>query len=255
MLGGKFGVAGNEIVVEEFMRGEEASFFVVCDGERVLPLAAAQDHKRAFDNDEGPNTGGMGAYSPAPIFTPDVERRAMARIVEPVVAEMKRRGAPYRGVLFAGLMIEDGAPRLVEFNVRFGDPECQVLMRRLKSDILPVLLAAATGDLSGQTLDWSADAAAAVVMAAKGYPGACEKGSVIAGLAEAAKVPGVVVFHAGTEEKAGRLTAAGGRVLNVSATGGTVREAVARAYEAAGRIDWPDGFYRRDIGRRALERR
>ena len=253
MLSGQFGDASREIVIEEFMRGEEASFFVITDGERTLPLVAAQDHKRAFDGDTGPNTGGMGAYSPAPIFTPLVMKRTMERIINPVIAEMKARGAPYRGVLYAGLMIEEDAPRLVEFNARFGDPECQVLMRRLNSDILPVLNSAAHGRLDVDALDWSEDAAALIVLAAKGYPGAYEKGSVIEGIEDANAQEGVVVFHAGTAEKDGALVANGGRVLNVTATAPSIRDALARAYEGVGAIRWPEGFYRRDIGWRVME--
>ncbi|MEQ8177240.1 MAG: phosphoribosylamine--glycine ligase [Amphiplicatus sp.] len=254
-LGGRFGAASAEIVIEEFMYGEEASFFAISDGTRALPMIAAQDHKRAFDGDAGPNTGGMGAYSPAPVFTDDILHATMTRLIEPVIAEMARRGTPYRGVLYAGLMIEEDGPRLVEFNARFGDPECQVLMRRLKSDILPVLYAAAKGDLSGQALDWSNDACALVVLAAKGYPGPYKKGSPIGGIDAAEKLPGVAVFHAGTEERGGALLANGGRVLNVTATGATIKQAVARAYKGVAAIDWPDGFCRRDIGWRALERR
>ena len=253
-LGGRFGAASAEIVIEEFMEGEEASFFALCDGRRVLPLIAAQDHKRAFDGDTGPNTGGMGAYSPAPVFDDAARRAAIADIIEPVVAEMARRGHPYRGVLYAGLMIGPSGPRLVEFNARFGDPECQVLMRRLDSDILPALFAAAAGDLSGVALDWSENAAALVVLAAKGYPGAYAKGAPIGGLERAARLPGVVVFHAGTEERAGALVSSGGRVLNVTATGATIRDAVERAYAGVDAIDFPGGFCRRDIGWRALER-
>ncbi|MBB5517399.1 phosphoribosylamine--glycine ligase [Amphiplicatus metriothermophilus] len=253
-LAGRFGAASAEILIEEFMEGEEASFFALCDGERVLPLSAAQDHKRAFDGDEGPNTGGMGAYSPTPVFTDEIREQTIARIAEPVVAEMRRRGAPYRGVLYIGLMIGADGPRVVEFNARFGDPECQALMRRLESDILPALYAAAVGDLAGRTLDWSDEAAALVVLAAKGYPGAYEKGSRIRGVEAANRLPGVVVFHAGTEERDGALIAAGGRVLNVTATGATIREAVERAYAGVDAVDWPEGFCRRDIAWRALAR-
>ncbi|MEX0645208.1 MAG: phosphoribosylamine--glycine ligase [Parvularculaceae bacterium] len=254
MLSGWFGPAGAEIVIEEFMQGEEASFFVLSDGEAILPLIGVQDHKRAFDGDQGPNTGGMGAYSPAPIFSAEVERLTMTRIVEPVIREMRARGAPYRGVLYAGLMIGQEGPRLIEFNARFGDPECQVLMRRLSSDLLPALHAAATGALDGERLQWSDDAAALVVLAANGYPGHYEKGSHIRGIDAANELPGVVVFHAGTEERVGAIHAIGGRVLNVTATGKTIGEAVARAYAGVNAIDWPEGFCRRDIGWRALER-
>ena len=255
MLSGGFGEASAAIVIEEFMRGEEASFFAITDGETILPMIAVQDHKRAFDGDEGPNTGGMGAYSPAPVFTKTVYERTVDEIIAPVVGEMRRRGHPYVGVLYAGLMIENERPRLVEFNARFGDPECQIMMRLMTSDLLPVLHAAATGALEGQTLDWSNEAAALIVMAAKGYPGAYEKGSRISGLAEAEEKPGVVVFHAGTREDDGALCAHGGRVLNVTATGANIRDAIDRAYAGVDAIDWPEGFFRRDIGWRALEAR
>ncbi len=253
MLGGRFGEASAEIVIEEFMEGEEASFFAITDGETILPMIAAQDHKRAFDGDKGPNTGGMGAYSPAPIFTNKVRTKTMETIIEPVVAELARRQTPYVGVLYAGLMIKNGAPRLVEFNARFGDPECQIMMRLLKSDFLPILHSAATGALKGLSLEWSNEAGALVVMAAQGYPGAYEKGSVIQGLDAANAANGVVVFHAGTKLAGDVLRANGGRVLNVTATGGDIREAINRAYVGVDAIDWPDGFYRRDIGWRALE--
>jgi phosphoribosylamine--glycine ligase len=220
MFGGTFGEAGAEVVIEEFMEGEEASFFVLTDGETVLPLATAQDHKRAFDGDEGPNTGGMGAYSPAPVMTPEMERRTLDEIVRPCIAEMARRGMPYKGVLYAGLMINEGGPRLIEYNVRFGDPECQVLMLRLGSDFLPALIACATGGLDKVTLDWNPEPAITVVMAADGYPGNYQKGSEITGLDQAGAVEGVTVFHAGTKSADGRILANGGRVLNVSAPPG-----------------------------------
>jgi phosphoribosylamine---glycine ligase len=254
MFGGAFGDAGNEIVVEEFLRGEEASFFALTDGEHILPLASAQDHKRVFDGDEGPNTGGMGAYSPAPVLTPALEREVMARIIRPTVDAMRARGTPYQGVLYAGLMITSDGPKLIEYNCRFGDPECQVLVLRLKSDLLPALMAARDGMLANLDLRWFNDAALTVVMAANGYPGAYQKGSEIKGLADAAKVEGVEIFHAATETRDGRIFATGGRVLNVSATGKTVREAKARAYDAIARIDWPGGFCRKDIGWRAIAR-
>lgn len=258
MLGGRFGAASEEIVIEEFMDGEEASFFALSDGTNIVPMIAAQDHKRAFDGDKGPNTGGMGAYSPAPVFTETVRERTMKTIIEPVVAEMKKRGAPYVGVIYAGLMIKDETPRLVEINARFGDPECQVLMRLMKSDILPLLHAAATGALQGESIDWRDGACALVVMAANGYPGGYEKGTVINGVDAANEAPGVVVFHAGTKEGDGdgksALLANGGRVLNVTATGATIAEAVSRAYAGVDAIDWPDGFYRKDIAWRALNR-
>ena len=252
---GAFGTAGAEVVIEEFLTGEEASFFALTDGETVLPLATAQDHKRAFDGDQGPNTGGMGAYSPAPIMTPELCARVMEEIVAPTVAAMRERGTPFKGVLYAGLMIKDGAPKLIEYNVRFGDPEAQALMLRLKSDLLPALLAVAEDRLGGVTLDWLDDAALCVVMAAKGYPGAYEQGSEIRGLEAAAADPKVQIFHAGTKREGARIVAAGGRVLGVTARDRTIAEAKARAYAAIDRIDWAGGFFRRDIGSRALPRK
>jgi len=252
MFGGSFGPAGAEVVVEEFMAGEEASFFVLCDGSNVLPIGTAQDHKRAGEGDTGPNTGGMGAYSPAPIMTEAVCAKALEEIVKPTVAEMAARGMPYRGVLYAGLMIEDGQPRLVEYNVRFGDPECQVIMMRLGGQVLDLLLACAEGRLGEARVNWADDHAMTVVMAAKGYPGAYAKGSVIAGLDALPEDSAHMVFHAGTKEVDGKVTAAGGRVLNVTARGATLAEAHDRAYGMVDRIDWPEGFYRRDIGWRAL---
>ena len=254
MLGGAFGAAGAEILVEECLAGEEASLFAISDGETVLALPGAQDHKRAGEGDTGPNTGGMGAYSPAPVLGPEMAERAMTEIVRPVIAEMARRGTPYRGVLYAGLMIGADGPRLVEINARFGDPEAQVLMLRLASDILPLMRAAAAGDLGGLTLDWHPDAAITVVMAARGYPGRYSKGTEIRGLAAAGAVEGARVFHAGTRAEAGRILADGGRVLNVSATGADLAEARERVYRAVDRIDWPYGTCRRDIGWRALGR-
>ncbi len=254
MFGGLFGDAGNEVVIEEFLEGEEASFFVLTDGEHALPLAGAQDHKRAFDGDLGPNTGGMGAYSPAPILTYEIERKVMSRIVQPTIDALRARGTPYQGVLYAGLMIKDGEPKLIEYNCRFGDPECQVLMLRLKSDLLPALIAARDGVLDTFDLRWRNDVALGVVMAAKGYPGAYAKGTEIRGLEDAASVDGVEIFHAGTVARGNHILANGGRVLNVCAVGKDVREAQARAYEAIARIDWPDGFCRRDIGWRAIAR-
>jgi phosphoribosylamine---glycine ligase len=254
MFGGGLGSAGTELVVEEFLQGEEASFFALCDGETAIPLASAQDHKRVFDGDEGPNTGGMGAYSPAPVMTPEISRRAMDEIVLPTVRAMQAMGAPYKGVLYAGLMITAQGPKLIEYNVRFGDPECQVLMLRLMSDLVPALLASCDGMLGNFDLRWYPDAALTVVMAAKGYPGMTAKGSVIEGLDDAAAVEGVEIFHAGTKGDGGRVLANGGRVLNVSARGRTVGEAQARAYRAVDRVRWADGFCRRDIGFRAVER-
>jgi len=254
MLDGGLGDAGAEVVVEEFLDGEEASFFALCDGDTAIPLASAQDHKRAFDGDTGPNTGGMGAYSPAPIVDAAMSARVMREIVLPTLAAMKARGTPFKGVLYAGLMITAEGPKLIEYNVRFGDPECQVLMLRLMSDLVPALLASRDGVLKSLDLRWYREAALTVVMAARGYPGSYAKGSVIDGLDDAAAVAGVEIFHAGTKTEGGRILANGGRVLNVSALGATVREARARAYEAISRIRWPEGFYRHDIGWRAVER-
>jgi phosphoribosylamine--glycine ligase len=251
-FGGAFGAAGGEVVIEEFLEGEEASFFALVDGETALPLAAAQDHKRAFDGDQGPNTGGMGAYSPAPIMTPALCAQVMEEIIRPTVRAMRARGAPFKGVLYAGLMIKDGAAKLIEYNVRFGDPEAQVLMLRLKSDLLPALLAVAEGRLSGIALDWHDDAALCVVMAARGYPGAYAKGSEIKGLEAAGADPDVQVFHAGTKREGERILADGGRVLGITARSSGIAEAQARAYAAVNRIDWPGGFCRRDIGWRAV---
>jgi phosphoribosylamine--glycine ligase len=254
ILGGGLGEAGAELVIEEFLEGEEASFFALCDGETAIALASAQDHKRAFDGDKGPNTGGMGAYSPAPIVDEAMSARVMGQIVLPTLRAMKAMGAPYKGVLFAGLMITAEGPKLIEYNVRFGDPECQVLMLRLMSDLVPALLASRDGVLKSLDLRWHPDAALTVVMAAQGYPGPYAKGSVIEGLDEAAAVEGVEIFHAGTKQEGDHILANGGRVLNISALGTTVREARTRAYEAISRIRWPQGFCRLDIGWRAVER-
>ncbi len=246
---GAFGEAGASVVIEEKLVGEEASFFALCDGTRAVPLASAQDYKRAFDGDLGLNTGGMGCVSPAPMMTEALTDRIMREIVTPTLDAMRERGAPFQGVLYAGLMITAEGPKLIEYNVRFGDPECQVLMLRLKSDLLPLLAAAAAGDLSGAAAEWSEETAITVVMAANGYPGDYAKGSVIRNLKEAGEADGVAVFHAGTSLGAnGELLAEGGRVLNVSALGRDVAEARARAYAAVGRIDWPGGFCRSDIG-------
>jgi phosphoribosylamine--glycine ligase len=254
MVGGAFGKAGAEIVVEEFLEGEEASFFALCDGEHAIALGAAQDHKRVGDGDTGPNTGGMGAYAPAPVVDAAMAARIMDEIVRPTVAGMRADGIPYKGVLFAGVMIGAAGPRLIEFNVRFGDPECQALVSRLMSDILPALVASADGELRNFHLRWRDVVALTVVMAAKGYPGAYDKGTEIRGLEAAAKLPGVTVFHAGTVASGGRVLATGGRVLSVTGTGRSVREAQARAYAAVDAIDWPGGFCRRDIGWRAVAR-
>ena len=251
----KFGTAGQRIVIEDFLPGEEASFFALCDGETAVPLIAAQDHKRAYDGDKGPNTGGMGAYSPAPVFTDAMRDLTMERIILPTLRGMKEEGRPFVGVLFAGLMISADGPKLIEFNVRFGDPECQTLMRRMKSDLAPILLAAAKGELaSAAPIEWDARPTVTVVYAAQGYPDEPLTGSVIRGLAQADQVEGVVVFHAGTrQDEEGNLRAAGGRVLNVTAIGDDLRQAVTRAYDAVSRIDWPGGFCRRDIAWRALD--
>jgi phosphoribosylamine--glycine ligase len=252
MFGGAFGAAGAEVVIEEFMGGEEASFFVLSDGETVLPIGTAQDHKRIGEGDTGPNTGGMGAYSPAPVLTEAVAARALAEIIEPTVAEMARRGTPYRGVLYAGLMIEGGVPRLVEYNVRFGDPECQVLMMRLGGQALDLMLACAEGRLAEMAVTWAEDHAMTVVMAAKGYPGSYGKGDVIGGLDGLPEDSHNMVFHAGTVARDGAIVANGGRVLNVTARGATLQEARDRAYAMVEAVDWPGGIYRRDIGWRAL---
>ena len=254
MFAGGLGAAGAEIVVEEFLSGEEASFFALCDGENAIALASAQDHKRAFDNDQGPNTGGMGAYSPAPVMTAEITRRVMDEIVMPTLRAMRAMGAPYKGVLFAGLMITPQGPQLIEYNVRFGDPECQVLMLRLMSDLVPALLAARDGMLKNFDLRWYPQSALTVVMAAKGYPGNYATGSVIGGLEEAAAIEGVEIFHAGTKDEGGKIFSHGGRVLNVCAVGKDVAQARTRAYAAVDKIHWPEGFCRRDIGRRAIER-
>ncbi len=252
MFGGAFGGAGAEVVIEEFMEGEEASLFVLCDGEEVLSIGTAQDHKRVGEGDTGLNTGGMGAYSPAPVLSAEVEARAMDQIIRPTMAEMKRRGMPFQGVLYAGLMIKDGQPRLVEYNVRFGDPECQVLMMRLGAQVLDLLHAAAESRLGETRVNWADDHAMTVVMAAAGYPGSYEKGTVIKGLDALTEDSRNMVFHAGTKAADGQVVAAGGRVLNVTARGDTLQEARDRAYAMVDQVDWPDGFYRRDIGWRAL---
>jgi phosphoribosylamine--glycine ligase len=254
MFGGGLGTPAWEIVIEECLVGEEASFFALCDGETAIQLASAQDHKRVGDGDKGLNTGGMGAYSPAPIMTEAMNRRVMDEIIHPTVSALKHAGALYKGVLFAGLMITKDGPKLIEYNVRFGDPECQVLMLRLMSDLVPALLAARDGQLKSFDLRWYPDAALTVVMAAKGYPGNYNKGTVIEGLDAAAQVDGVEIFHAGTKADGNRILSNGGRVLNLCARGKSVREAQSRAYAAVDLIRWPDGFCRRDIGWRAIER-
>ena len=253
ILGGAMGTAGAEVVIEEFMSGEEASLFVLVDGEDVLVVGTAQDHKRVGEGDTGPNTGGMGAYSPAPVLSDAVVARTMDEIVRPTMAEMARRGTPYQGVLYVGLMIENGQPRLVEYNVRFGDPEAQVLMMRLGAQALDLMQATAEARLSGAQVNWADDHAMTVVMAADGYPGAYEKGSAIGGLEALPEDSRHMVFHAGTKETDGRVVASGGRVLNVTARGESLAEAREAAYGMVDRIDWPEGFCRRDIGWRALD--
>ncbi len=252
MFDGAFGAAGAEVVIEEFMQGEEASLFVLCDGTDALVVGTAQDHKRVGDGDTGPNTGGMGAYSPAPILSDDMVERTMAEIVRPTLAEMARRGTPFQGVLYVGLMIDNGKPRLVEYNVRFGDPECQPLMMRLGAQAFDLIQAAAEGRLGEATVNWADDHAMTVVMAADGYPGSYAKGSEIKGLEAISETSSSMVFHAGTARDGDALIASGGRVLNVTARGASLQEARDRAYAMVDQIDWPEGFCRRDIGWRAL---
>jgi phosphoribosylamine--glycine ligase len=256
LVEGQFGTAGAEIVIEEFLEGEEISVFALCDGKTALPLASAQDHKAVYDGDKGPNTGGMGAYSPAPAMTDELLAQVMKTIVQPTIDGMAAEGRPYSGVLFAGLMLTKDGAKLLEHNVRFGDPECQVLMMRLKSDLVGALIATADGELASFDLRWYDDAALTVVMAAEGYPGSYEKSTEIEGVDAAEDADeNVTIFHAGTQRgDGGELLAVGGRVLNVTALGRTVGEAQARAYEAVDRIDWPQGFCRRDIGWRAVAR-
>jgi phosphoribosylamine--glycine ligase len=254
MIGGGLGAAGAEVVIEAFLEGEEASFFALCDGTHALPFGTAQDHKRVFDGDKGPNTGGMGAYSPAAVMTPELQTRAMREIIEPTLAGMKARGTPYTGILYAGLMLTKDGPQLIEYNARLGDPETQVLLPRLKSDLMTALLAACDGVLNSISLQWSEQAALTVVMAAQGYPGTVEKGSEIKGIEKAEALDDVIVFHAGTKQDGDRIVANGGRVLNVTALGRTISEAQRKAYEAVARIEWPEGFCRKDIGWRAVER-
>ena len=252
MFGGAFGAAGAEVVIEEFMDGEEASFFVLCDGLDALPIGTAQDHKRVGEGDTGPNTGGMGAYSPAPVLSDTVAARTMEEIIRPTLAEMVRRGTPYQGVLYAGLMIKDGAPRLVEYNVRFGDPECQILMMRLGAQAFDLIHACAEGRLADAQVTWADDHAITVVLAAKGYPGNYEKGSEIKGLSGLGEDSFRMVFHGGTTRDGDSVLATGGRVLNVTARAATLEAARAAAYADVDAIDWPGGFCRRDIGWRTL---
>ncbi|GHF20953.1 phosphoribosylamine--glycine ligase [Kordiimonas sediminis] len=253
MFGGEFGSAGAEVVIEDFLEGEEASFFVLLDGISVLPLATAQDHKAAYDGDKGPNTGGMGAYSPAPVMTDDLCEQVIRDIIEPTAQALRDMGTPYTGVLYAGLMITKDGPQLIEYNCRFGDPECQVLMQRLDSDIVPALLACAKGTLSDVSLSWSTDVALTVVMAAKGYPGSYDKGTEIKGT-ETLDSKDVTIFHAGTKRDGASLLATGGRVLNVTSRANSVTEAQKLAYSTIAQIDWPEGFCRSDIGWRAVAR-
>jgi phosphoribosylamine--glycine ligase len=253
MLDGQFGAAGSEIVIEECLFGEEVSFFAMCDGKTAIPMASAQDHKRVGEGDTGPNTGGMGAYSPANVLTPALEARVMADIIMPTMAGMAARGTPFRGILFAGLMLTAEGPKLIEYNVRFGDPECEVLMPRMKSDLVAAMLAACDGRLDGMSFAWSDEAALTVVMCGKGYPGTPARGGVIGGIELAEAMDNVLVFHAGTAERDGHLVGNGGRVLNCVGLGATVAEARSRAYAAVDAIMWEDGFCRRDIGWRALE--
>ena len=253
---GKFGDASKTVLIEEFMRGQEASFFAISDGKTAFPLIAAQDHKRAFDGDKGPNTGGMGAYSPAPVFTDEVMATVMEKIIHPTIYGMAKDGHPFKGVLFAGLMLTDEGPKLIEYNARFGDPECQVIMRRLQSDLLPILLAAEAGELDkAEPAAWFEEPVANVALAAKGYPGKYEKGTVIAGVEEANEKDGIVVFHAGTRRgtNCGKLKANGGRVLNITASGETLKEAVDKAYAAIDEIEWTDKQFRTDIAHHALK--
>ena len=252
MFGGAFGAAGAKVVIEEFMEGEEASFFVLSDGENVLPIGTAQDHKRAFDGDKGPNTGGMGAYSPAPVMTDEITQKALDETIIPTIQEMAKRGTPFQGVLFAGFMIKDGRPRLVEYNVRFGDPETQPLMIRLGAQVLDALLACAEGNLAKTRINWADDHALSIVYAADGYPGSYEKGTVIDGLDGLNDGSTLHVFHAGTASQKGKIIATGGRVLAITARGETLQQAHDRAYASIEKINWPEGFYRNDIGYRAL---
>ena len=254
LSGNAFGAAGSRVVIEEFLTGEEASFLVITDGRQIIPLASAQDHKAVFDGDQGPNTGGMGAYSPAPVVTADIHHKAMRQVLRPAIDGMAAEGRPYRGVLYAGLMVKDGQVKTLEFNARFGDPECQPLLMRMKSDIVPVLLAVANGDLTGLELEWHDKAAVCVVMAAEGYPGDYRKGDAIEGLEKAAELDDLYVFHAGTAARDSLCVTNGGRVLGVTALGDTVKDAIEAAYRGVARITWPGVQYRSDIGRKALNR-
>jgi phosphoribosylamine--glycine ligase len=254
LSGNAFGSAGSRVVIEEFLTGEEASFLVITDGKKIIPLASAQDHKAIFDGDQGPNTGGMGAYSPAPVVTADIHEKAMQQVIRPTVDGMAAEGRPYRGVLYAGLMVKDGQVKTLEFNARFGDPECQPLLMRMKSDIVPILMAVAEGDLGDKTIEWHDKAAVCVVMASEGYPGEYRKGDMIEGLEVSTRSEDVYVFHAGTALKDKTCVTNGGRVLGVTALGSSVQQAITTAYEAVGRITWKGVQFRSDIGRKALDR-
>lgn len=252
MLDSAFGEAGEQVIIEEFLHGEEASFFAFTDGSNILPLASSQDHKQVFDGDKGPNTGGMGAYSPAPVITPALHDEIIRRVIEPTISGMAKEGCPYSGILYAGLMINNGEMKVLEFNARFGDPEAQPLLMRMKSDIVPVLLACARGRLEGQTLEWHDKASVCIVMASGGYPGSYEKGLEINGLEKASGIADLMVFHAGTEERKGRICNSGGRVLGVTGLGGNIAEAIEKAYSGVHAITWKDVHYRTDIGQKAL---
>ncbi|GAM08948.1 phosphoribosylamine--glycine ligase [Geobacter sp. OR-1] len=254
LSGNAFGDAGSRVVIEEFLRGEEASFLAITDGKNIIPLASAQDHKAVFDGDKGPNTGGMGAYSPAPVVTPAIHEKAMTEVMRRTIDGMAAEGRPYRGVLYAGLMIDGDSVKTLEFNARFGDPECQPLLMRMKSDIVPLMLAVADGDISGMSLEWHDQAAVCVVMAAKGYPGDYPKGDIISGLDLAATMPHLMVFHAGTAAAGTSFATNGGRVLGVTAVGDTVKDAIDRAYAGVSAISWDGVHFRRDIGSKAIDR-
>jgi phosphoribosylamine--glycine ligase len=254
LSGNAFGSAGSRVVVEEFLKGEEASFLAFTDGKNIIPLASAQDHKAVFDGDQGPNTGGMGAYSPAPVVTPAIHEKAMAEVMRRTVDGMAAEGRPYRGVLYAGLMIDGDSVKTLEFNARFGDPECQPLLMRMKSDIVPILMAVANGDISKVEIEWHDKAAVCVVLAAGGYPGDYAKGDRIAGLGEAGRIEDLVVFHAGTKATQGGVVTNGGRVLGVTALGDSVPAAIARAYQGVAQISWPQMHFRKDIGAKAVNR-
>jgi phosphoribosylamine--glycine ligase len=249
-----FGQAGDQVILEECLSGEEVSYLALTDGKTILPLASSQDHKRVFDKDQGPNTGGMGAYSPAPIVTPEIEAKVMEQVIRPTISAMADEGCPYKGVLYAGLMIQNGIPRVLEFNARFGDPETQPLLMRMESDLLPLLQATIEGNLATSSIRWREEAAVCVVMASAGYPDSYEKGKPIEGLDRVSQMRDVMAFHAGTALKEGKIVTSGGRVLGVTALGKGIKEAIDRAYQAVGQIHWEGAHYRKDIGYRALQR-